>query len=122
MNACIAALRAEAVRLGGAAVLLVAHLPKAARMKRTADAGDVSGSGAWVDRVRGVLMLTGRKDEDDGGRKAPPWLGVAKANYCKSGDDVGWPLAPVMDGGRPLAWEAENGEAQDGGVVPVTVA
>lgn len=127
VNRCIVALRAEAARLQ-AAILLVAHLPKAARMKRTADAGDVSGSAAWVDRVRGLLVLTRRDDEvsKDGGEQAPPWLGVAKANYCRSGDGVGWPLAPVMDGGRPLAWEAEDGEAQDGGVVggvvPVTVA
>ena len=123
VNRCIVALRAEAARLQ-AAILLVAHLPKAARMKRTADAGDVSGSAAWVDRVRGLLMLTRRDDEvsKDGGGQAPPWLGVAKANYCRSGDGVGWPLAPVTDGGRPLAWEAEDDEAQDGGVVPVTVA
>ena len=128
VNRCVAALRAEAVRLQ-AAVVLVAHLPKTARWKTTSDAGDVSGSAAWVDRVRGVLMLTRREDKAqaaaEGRPTYRPLLTVSKSNYCASSDTEGWELEQVVDdAGRPLAWEVKDGEAQEhgGGVVPITVA
>ena len=56
------ALRHEA-GASGAGVLLVCHVPKAARNKPAddVDAGDVAGSAAWVDRARSALTVHARR-------------------------------------------------------------
>ena len=102
------ALRREA-REAGAAVLIVAHMPKAVRAKAAGeiDAGDVSGSGAWVDRARSALTLTRDADRPDG-----YVLGVAKANYAATG--TAWPLTVRRaDSGRPLAFEVDDADDED---------
>lgn len=60
----------------GAGVLLIAHSTKAARRETTPDPfdpGQVAGSGAWADGVRGVMVLT----RGDGGTHT---LAIPKAN------------------------------------------
>ena len=102
------ALRREA-REAGAAVLIVAHMPKAVRSKSAGevDAGDVSGSGAWVDRARSALTLTRDADRPDG-----YVLGVAKANYAATG--TAWNLTVRRaDSGRPLAFEVDDADDED---------
>ena len=164
----IGALHRDAVE-NECAVLLVHHVTKAARSAqregRRLDAADISGSHAWVDRVRGTLQLqsSGAVPKKGGGNSQGDaaadedwvwkqgWLGVTKANCSPSGGHVGWIVDRVdaaglvgPESGRPVAWiecaarsepcevpgmrrtdggnEGEDGEAQDGGVVPVTVA
>ena len=102
------ALRREA-REVGAAVLIVAHMPKAVRAKAAGevDAGDVAGSAAWVDRARSALTLTRDADRPDG-----YVLGVAKANYAATGTT--WNLTVRRaDSGRPLAFEVDDAEDED---------
>ena len=78
----LAALSGEA-KAHECGVLMVAHSNKAARRKNDKldpfDPGQVSGSTAWTDGVRGVLSLTWREGDDAklGGRV----LAIAKANY-----------------------------------------
>ena len=97
------ALRHEAA-FTGAGVLVVAHVPKAARSKAAddVDAGDVAGSAAWVDRSRSALLFT--RDGADGYR-----LAAVKANYARTG--TCWPLTVRRDAsGRPLAFEGGAGD------------
>ena len=103
-----AALRREA-GAAGCAVLLVCHMPKATRAKAAGeiDAGDISGSAAWVDRARSALTLTRDRDRD---RADGYVLAVAKANYARTG--TAWALTVQRaESGRPLAFE---GGAADG--------
>lgn len=142
VGAFVAALRREAVE-AACAVLLVHHTTKAPRSARREgrrlDAGDVSGSHAWVDRVRGVLVLQApgmrplTAEEVQQAKEAPQgdvedykwepgWLGVAKANYSPAGDEVGWRVAGVDAGGimgeharRPVAWTEHGMGVRRGG-------
>lgn len=137
VNDFVLALRHEAARLT-CGVLLVHHMSKLAygahRTRMGLDAGHLSGSGAWVDRVRGVLVLAKPAEDDHEDDGADQRIGVVKANYAPSGPDVGWDVESVTDPAgskRPVAWEAQRGDGelehedvktQGGGVVPITVA
>jgi hypothetical protein len=48
----------------GAAVLVLAHSPKAAAAAEKSSAGAVAGSTAWVDHARGALVLRAMNDEE----------------------------------------------------------
>lgn len=80
----------------GAAVVLIAHSPKAAigKLKNgdDADAADVAGSIAWVDNSRAAMVLTTmREDEakkfgiDKDSRHKYAKLHLVKANYAATG-------------------------------------
>ena len=102
-------LRQEAAQTGSA-VLLVAHMPKAARGKgpNDIDAGDISGSAAWVDRSRSALTLASEQNIED--RYA---LTVQKANYAATG--TAWPLTVRRaESGRPVAFVPFEGTALHG--------
>ena len=78
----------------GAAVLVLAHSPKAAAAADKSTAGDVAGSTAWVDHARAALVLRAMNDEagkrygivpDD--RKMYISLTVVKNNYGPPNDE-----------------------------------
>ena len=90
VRAFLDALRGEAEKLG-CGVIIAAHSVKAARRARQNptpdpfDVGQVGGSAAWFDGVRGVLSLTRRGGAGDG-------LTVA---VCKSNYGPAWRLLDV---------------------------
>ena len=80
----------------GAAVLLLAHSPKAAGVSETSDASAIAGSTAFVDQTRGAFILaTMRKSEakvlgiTESMRQQYVSLAVVKNNYGKTGE-VSW--------------------------------
>ena len=82
-------------------VLLVAHSRKAARGKDSDpfDPGQVGGVGAWADAARGVLTLTGQRDNRT--------LAIAKANWGPA--FVLTQLAPVSnDAGALIGFDADG--------------
>lgn len=97
-----------------AAVLVLAHSTKSSRSGRHEDdpfdAGQISGSAAWHDAARAVLVLT--RDKDDPTR----WrLAIAKSNHGPSfiltylretGDRLGF-VSAVKDGPK---WKAKGGQ------------
>ena len=123
------ALQFEAER-AGVGVLLVAHSTKAARDElergRSPGSGAVAGSAAWIDGVRGVLLMHGgwqqceeepaQQSEDDLWRERT--LVCWKANYGRErwrvrldaqstsdGKFAGYGTPPRTSGGRtPQAW------------------
>lgn len=102
VGAFVSALRREAVTIG-CAILVVAHTNKAAR-REGVDAGAeaVSGSHAWIDRVRSVLLMAADK------------LRVVKANYAPRGAE--WEIGAVPHkSGRPVAFEERKTKQADTG-------
>lgn len=90
----------------GAAVLLLAHSPKAAGVSETSDASAIAGSTAFVDQTRGAFILaTMRKSEakalgiKDAMRQQYVSLAVVKNNYGKTGE-VSW-----FERTSPPGWE-----------------
>ena len=85
-----------------AAVLVLAHSPKASMGKDKADSNDVAGSAAWVDLARAVLVLRSM-DETEGKslgieidmRKNYVSLSVVKNNYGPTGDKFWLHRIPV---------------------------
>lgn len=115
-------------------VLLVAHSTKEARRgggasdeEQMMNPGQVSGSGAWFDRSRGVLVMTRIKPEDPAA-EAVPVLVAQKSNYGPArlfqpvrivrdetaGEERGRMLRIVGEGGkawRPVSEAADVGPA-----------
>lgn len=97
-----------------AAVLVLAHSTKGTRSNRQDDdpfdAGQISGSAAWHDAARAVLVLTREKDDP------PLWrLAIAKANHGPSfiltylretGDRLGF-VSAMKDGPK---WQTKDGQ------------
>lgn len=85
-----------------AAVLVLAHSPKASIGKEKADSNDVAGSAAWVDLARAVFVLRSM-DETEGknfaievdSRKNYVSLCVVKNNYGPTGDKFWLHRIPV---------------------------
>ncbi len=85
-----------------AAVLVLAHSPKASIGKDKADSNDVAGSAAWVDLARAVFVLRSM-DETEGknlaidfdSRKNYVSLCVVKNNYGPTGDSFWLHRIPV---------------------------
>jgi hypothetical protein len=78
----------------GAAVLVLAHSPKAAAAADKSTAGAVAGSTAWVDHARGALVLRAISDEEGkrygiipDERNAYVSLAVVKNNYGPTGEE-----------------------------------
>ena len=97
-----------------AAVLVLAHSTKGSRSGRQEDdpfdAGQISGSAAWHDAARAVLVLTREKDDPTRWR-----LAIAKANHGPSfiltylretGDRLGF-VSAVGDGHK---WQTKDGQ------------
>jgi hypothetical protein len=79
----------------GAAVLLLAHSPKAAGLAETADASAIAGSTAFVDQTRGAFILATMRPKEakafgisDADRQRYVSLTVVKNNYGKTGEQV----------------------------------
>ena len=73
------------VRDREAGSLMLAHSTKSARAKgNPLDPGQVSGTAAWVDGVRGCLVLDYAPEEDDPGDEGLRRLSVFKANLGPS--------------------------------------
>ena len=90
---------AAAAQEAGAAVLLVAHSTKAARVLGDPFApGQIGGSSQWYDGARGVLTLS---KLDKG---APLTLAVSKANWGPAGILCELEPAYVWSTGRPLGY------------------
>lgn len=80
----------------GAAVLLLAHSPKAAGVSDTSDASAIAGSTAFVDQTRGAFILATMRPKEAKALGIPEHmrqqyvsLAVVKNNYGKTGD-VSW--------------------------------
>ena len=80
----------------GAAVLLLAHSPKAAGVSETSDASAIAGSTAFVDQTRGALILATLRPKEakalgvsDDMRQQYVSLAVVKNNYGITGE-VSW--------------------------------
>ena len=85
----------------GAGVLLIGHSNKEARKKPDPfEPGQVSGTGAWHDAVRGVMTLT----YTDLGLI----LAIPKANYGKPDMWLELNTLRAYDKGMPLAYEGKN--------------
>ncbi|MDO8264669.1 MAG: AAA family ATPase [Gallionella sp.] len=80
----------------GAAVLLLAHSPKAAGVSETSDASAIAGSTAFVDQTRGALILATMRPKEakalgipDDMRQQYVSLAIVKNNYGITGE-VSW--------------------------------
>lgn len=80
----------------GAAVLLLAHSPKAAGVSETSDASAVAGSTAFVDQTRGAFILATMRPKEAKAFGIPEdmrhqyvSMAVVKNNYGPTGD-VSW--------------------------------
>lgn len=80
----------------GAAVLLLAHSPKAAGVSDTSDASAIAGSTAFVDQTRGALILATMRPKEaktlgisDESRQQYVSLAVVKNNYGITGE-ISW--------------------------------
>ena len=123
------AVRIEAERIG-AGVLVIAHSTKAARTGLQAnDPGNVSGSAAWHDAARGVLVFQAPQEATDKAPAQPYSLACVKANHGPSGwsvpldnDGRGGPFELVDEAamqaryggeaGSTLKTENDNGETK----------
>lgn len=90
----------------GAAVLLLAHSPKAAGVSETSDASAIAGSTAFVDQTRGAFILATMRPKEakalgipDNMRQQYVSLAVVKNNYGKTGE-VSW-----FERSSPEGWE-----------------
>jgi hypothetical protein len=90
----------------GAAVLLLAHSPKAAGASETSDASAIAGSTAFVDQTRGAFILATMRPNEargwgipDAMRQQYVSLAVVKNNYGKTGE-VSWFMRE-----SPPGWE-----------------
>ncbi len=90
----------------GAAVLLLAHSPKASGVAETSDASAIAGSTAFVDQTRGAFILATMRAKEvkalgvaEAMRNQYVSLAVVKNNYGKTGD-VAWFMRE-----SPQSWE-----------------
>lgn len=88
----------------GAAVVVLAHSPKASISKEAANAADVAGSAGFVDQSRGVYILRTMDDIegkqygiDSDHRKQYVSLSNVKANYTAHGEVI-WMKREVVEG------------------------
>lgn len=88
----------------GAAVLLLAHSPKATSTADTSSAQNVAGSAAWVDLSRGAFVLRAMNEAEGKqlgvtaeDRKQYVSLATVKGNYIPSGDAM-WLYKNKVDG------------------------
>lgn len=88
----------------GAAVLVLAHSPKAAAGAEKSTASAVAGSTAWVDHARAAMILRTMNDDegkkygiDTGLRNSFASLTVVKNNYGPTGDEF-WLSRKTVDG------------------------
>lgn len=86
----------EAARVADCGVLVVAHSTKAARRGKDADeTGYVSGSAAWTDAARGVLLLKATPQPDrrvlscEKANHSRPFQRLLSAHTCKT-SRTGW--------------------------------